>query len=318
MQALRIFCDVGRHRSLSRAAAEHGITQSAVSQRIQQLEKKLGVALLDRSVRPLALTEAGQQFLDGCRDLLVRYDRLERNISRLNQLEGQVRVGAIYSAGIDLLNVVSHEFVGQNPSVSVKVDYKRPNAVHDEVCQGQSDIGIVSHPSSWRDVSAISLRDEIMDVVCRADHPLAQQPLVAAAQLADWPMVGFEQELPVARQIRRYLKEHGAAPRVTHAFDNIDTIKTALMETDDAGKAESFSILPRRTVQREVAAKTLSAITLGPTLLRPMGIIYAKRGRTFTPAVQAFVDFLLEHAGPKVDGVETSPRNDASMVGDRV
>ncbi|MCC7205272.1 MAG: LysR family transcriptional regulator, partial [Phycisphaeraceae bacterium] len=63
MQSLRLFCDVAGHRSFSLAAKKHGITQSAVSQRVGQLEKRLGVTLLDRSVRPLALTPAGELFL---------------------------------------------------------------------------------------------------------------------------------------------------------------------------------------------------------------------------------------------------------------
>ncbi|MCE2559556.1 MAG: LysR family transcriptional regulator [Acidobacteria bacterium] len=51
MQGLRIFCDVADLRSFSRAAELHGITQSAVSQRIQNLEELFGTKLLDRSKR---------------------------------------------------------------------------------------------------------------------------------------------------------------------------------------------------------------------------------------------------------------------------
>src|ERR1043165_3129716 len=103
MQALRLFVEVARHQSFSRAADEFGITQSAVSQRISQLEKKLGVTLIDRSVRPLALTPAGEAFYHEGRELVEQYDALERRVSRLRpRVEGPVNVDAIYSAGIDL------------------------------------------------------------------------------------------------------------------------------------------------------------------------------------------------------------------------
>ena len=63
MQTLRLFCDVAACRSVSQAAARHGITQSAASQRVSQFEKRLGVTLIDRSVRPLDLTAAGELML---------------------------------------------------------------------------------------------------------------------------------------------------------------------------------------------------------------------------------------------------------------
>ena len=71
---------------------------------------------------------------------------------------------------------------------------------------------------------------------------------------------------------------------------------------------------------REVAARTLAVVELEPKLVRPMGIIHARRGgngHVFTPAVRAFVDFLLEHAGPKVDAVDETAGRRAQLVGDR-
>jgi DNA-binding transcriptional LysR family regulator len=72
MQTIRLYADVARYRSFSEAAREHGITQSAASQRIRSLEDRLGVMLIDRSVRPLALTPAGEVYGRGCIELLER------------------------------------------------------------------------------------------------------------------------------------------------------------------------------------------------------------------------------------------------------
>ena len=81
MQTLRIFCEVAQQRSFSLGAAQQGLTQSAVSQRVSLLEKRLGVALIDRSVRPLALTDAGQRFLDGCCHILAQYEALQGQVA---------------------------------------------------------------------------------------------------------------------------------------------------------------------------------------------------------------------------------------------
>ena len=303
MQTLRLFCDVVRFRSFSQAAAKHGVTQSAASQRIGALEKRLGVTLIDRSVRPLVLTSAGEMFAGECRELLERYERLEQRVSQLRpHLEGHVLVNAIYSAGIDLLQRVRDAFVQQNPKVTVSIEYRPPDEVYDAARHHRCDMGIVSYPRHWRDVSSIALRNEVMAVVCAPAHPLTRNgPAVRAVELGNWPMVTFEPTLPVGRHIRRFLREQDVRPTITNVFDNIDTIKSAVPVTNQ------ISILPKRTVLREVAAGTLAVIELIPALRRPLGIIFRRRSRSngaFSPAAQVFVDFLLEHAGPRVDMID--------------
>ena len=293
MQTLRLFCDIARHHSFSRAAGEHGITQSAASQRVSQLEKKLGVTLIDRSVRPLGLTAAGEAFLRGCLDLVERYDHLEHRVTNLGSpLNGHIRVTAIYSAGIELLNRASETFRDINPSSCVTVTYAHPDEVYETVRHDEADLGIVSYPGRLRGVGVIPFREERMVLVTGPSHPLAGLASIQAEALKEVSLVNFDDTLPAGRRIKRYLREHGAVVRITSTFDNIDTIKSAVAVTDQA------AILPRRLVEREVRARTLVAVTLTPALTRPVGVIYRRRngGRDFSPAVRAFLDWLLNWA----------------------
>lgn len=306
MNSIRLFVDVARYRSFSEAAREHGITQSAVSQRIGALERRLGVTLIDRSVRPLALTPAGLRYEQGCLDLLQRYDQLEAQVAgaRRGASKAQIVVDAIYSAGIDLLNQLRDQFEDRHPHVSVVIDYKRPEEVHEAVRRRRCDIGIVSYPGRWPGVGVIPLRDEPMCVVCARSHPLAQELYVEARELGSYEMAAFEPALPVGRAVARYLRENGARPVVASVFDNIDTIKSAVAVTDQ------FAILPKRTAMLEVAAGTLAVVELEPELHRPLGVIYAKpnngvhRGKRaggLAGPVRDFVDYLIENAGPTSD-----------------
>ena len=79
---VRVFrcCDVARQRSFSQAAHANEITQSAVSQIVSQLERRMDANLIDRSTRPLQLTALGQAFYEGCKALLAQYDDLESSI----------------------------------------------------------------------------------------------------------------------------------------------------------------------------------------------------------------------------------------------
>lgn len=306
MQTLRLFYDVARCHSFSQAATAHGITQSAASQRIGQLERRLGVTLIDRSVRPLDLTEAGRVFLAGVEDLLDRYDRLEQQVSRLTDRKpGLVRVEAIYSAGLELLQHIREQFEAEFSGISIEIHYKKPEDVYQAVRDGHCDMGIVSYPQRWTRVNHLPLRNELMVVVARPGHPLTQQTRLHARALTDRSMVTFEMDLRVGRRIRAYLRDQGATPRIVDSFDNIDTIKNVVAVTDH------FAILPKRTVLRELAAGTLATIELEPMLVRPIGIIYPRKrygsdaaaDKPFAPAAQQFVDYLIRHAGPDVDVV---------------
>ena len=70
-RTLELFCRVADHRSFSKAAVDCGLTQSAVSQAISGLEESVGACLIDRSSRPLGLTEAGEIYLCGVRDVIL-------------------------------------------------------------------------------------------------------------------------------------------------------------------------------------------------------------------------------------------------------
>src|SRR5438445_12752237 len=95
--ALKVFCDVARCRSFSQAGQANDITQSAVSQIVSQLEKRMQVRLVDRSRRPLQLTVLGQTFYEGCKALLDQYAELEARIrSAQEETDGTVQVSAVY------------------------------------------------------------------------------------------------------------------------------------------------------------------------------------------------------------------------------
>ena len=67
LETLQLYCDVVRLRSFSRGAEQRFVSQSAASQAVQQIETALGVTLIDRTRRPLAVTPEGEALYAACR-----------------------------------------------------------------------------------------------------------------------------------------------------------------------------------------------------------------------------------------------------------
>jgi len=302
MRDLRLFCNVAKLGSISKAAAKHGVSQSAVSQRIRQFEMRLGVQLLDRTVRPFQLTDAGELLLEEGSGLYSQYCDLIERVSALEpDLVREIQIDAIYSAGIGPLRSLGDAF-HQRTGVKVLFSFKRPEEVADSVRAHRCDFGIISYPKSWRDLKAKPLRNERMTLVCAAQHPLARRRKIRAKDLGKVGLVGFEKDLPVGRSIRRYLREHGHSGEFLNTVDNIDTMKSMILEMG------GVAILPSPTVRRELGANQMAVIALEPVLERPMGIVVAPK-TSLSAAAREFFEVLVEQARSGADQSRPNPRS---------
>ncbi len=109
IETFRIFCDLADLKNLSRTAEKHGISQSAVSQQLAQLEISHKCQLVDRKKRPLKLTTAGELFYQACKDILERYNRLNSELAALGKTTTRINVAAIFSIGMHTLSHTSKD-----------------------------------------------------------------------------------------------------------------------------------------------------------------------------------------------------------------
>ncbi|MGA2272033.1 MAG: LysR family transcriptional regulator [Bryobacteraceae bacterium] len=285
---LRLFKEIAVTGSMSKGAKLCGVTQSAASQHVQEVERRLGAPLLDRSKRPLELTPAGKLYADFCRDVMRQEDEFQLALERLKQeVEGTVRVASIYSIGLSEMSRLSEEFSLSHPTARLEVEYMRPDKVYAAVSGGQADLGLVSYPESSREISAIPWREEEMRLAVPPSHPLAGHRLVLAADLEAIDFIGFDEDLSIRREIDRFLRVRGVTVRMVMHFDNVQMIKEAV------ALGSGVSILPARSMQADVDRGRLVAVGLEtPGLVRPVGIVHRRR-KKFNRAAQAFLELLL-------------------------
>ncbi len=265
------------------------VSQSAASQHVQDLEKWLGTQLLDRATRPLAVTPAGQLYADFCRDVLRRKEEFEGSLDRLKQqVEGTVRVASIYSIGLSEMAQLEEEFSKRQPQAQLSVEYLRPEKVYASVLADEADLGLVSYAEPSREITVIPWRQEEMLVATAPDHPLARRRQLTATDLNGIEFIGFDEDLPIRREVDRFFREQGIEVTRTLHFDNLQMIKEAVAH------GVGVSILPARIMRDEVMQGRLVAIPIAASkLFRPLGIIHRKR-KHFHLAAQAFLELLQE------------------------
>lgn len=292
IESLKIFCDVARWSSFSRGAAENGISQSSASQAVHQLETRLEVKLIDRSKRPLVLTPAGKLYFEECKELMDRFLDLENRVRAFEQesrVEGTVGVAAIYSVGMHHMSRYVRTFEERNPRAMVRLEYHPPDRVLDKVTRGEVELGLLSCPKKWSDMTVIPWREEPMVLAVAPEHRLAGLDAVAAADIDGEPFIAFDANLPIRRLVDRYLKHDNVEVDVVHEFDNIEHVKRAVEI------ASGVSILPEPCVSKEVASGSLIAIRLlnsaGAGLVRPLAVIH-KRSAPLDLAALAFLELL--------------------------
>ncbi|NNJ25058.1 HTH-type transcriptional regulator CynR [Planctomycetes bacterium LzC2] len=264
------------------------MSQPAVSQTVGNLERRLGVKLLDRSTRPCHLTEPGRVLLEGCRDLLDGFRELEDRVKGIaGQVSGRLCVSSIYSVGL-LQAPTVEEFARLYPDVAMRLEYGHPEDVYDAVGSDEAELGLVSFPRDGGTFECLPWQKEPMVLALRPGHPLAAGGSVKPSRLAGEPWVALQMRLKLRRQSDRWLKSVGVDPEISYEFDNLETVKRAV----EAGAG--VALLPEPSVRREVSLGTLATAKLeGVDWIRPLGIVRRRR-RPLSAAAKAFCDLLLE------------------------
>lgn len=311
LEWLKIFCDVVRWASFSKGARENGISQSTASQVVHQIEARLGVKLIDRSKRPLVPTPQGKVYYEGCKDLVGRYLEIENRVKALDDvhnLKGTVRVAAIYSVGFLDMSRYVERFRAEYPEADVRVEYLHPTRVIEAVTEGGAELGLISFPRKWPELTAIPWREEEMVLAVHPGHRLAGLDEVDAEQIGGETFVGFDHDLPIRRAVDRFLRKNGVHVRVALAFDNIEMIKRAVEVPS------GVAILPLPTLAGEIKAGTLRAVRFRdrrPT--RPLAIIH-RRSEQLGLAAARFLELLTADEAPSPKPAEATKPGDGTAL----
>ncbi|HVR50018.1 MAG TPA: LysR substrate-binding domain-containing protein [Pseudorhodoferax sp.] len=239
LRQLRVFQAVAAHASFTRAGAEIGLTQPAVSRCVTELEQQLGLKLLDRTTREVVLTEAGRSLAARLDRVLDELDTMLLDVRGLaTQRQGRVRVASSPTLSANLLPDCIARCRREHPGLELVLLDRIQHDALAGVLAGEVDFGVVIDPAQSDELHAEAILTEPFCLVCPATHALARRRSVRWAQLDGEPLVLLDHASGSRRLIDEALHQHGVQAPVAQAVGHPTTIFRML----DAGLG--ISVVP--------------------------------------------------------------------------
>jgi DNA-binding transcriptional LysR family regulator len=286
LQALQVFLAVARRRSFTQAARDLGVTPSAVSQAVRQLEAQLGVPLLARTTRSVSLTEAGRALLDGAGPAVAQVvAALGRATADAGQLVGHLRISVPQLAVPLVIDPVLPGFLGRHPRVVVEIAVD--DRLIDVVGEGY-DAGIRFSDAVQRDMVRVNLSPPLRFVFVGAPAYLARRGTPRRPQdLLDHDCFNYRSATTGAvyqwelEQGRRRWRIPVRGPLISN-----DLALMLRLVLAGGGLAYLFEPSVREVLRRGALVQVLERFTQPGTVL---SLYFPARSRS-SPILRAFID----------------------------
>lgn len=299
LRQLAVFEAVARTGSIVRAAADIGLSPSAASMSLKDLEAHLGVELFARQGKKLLLSDHGREVREKAKSVLRQAEELEALVSPSN-LHGRLRVGATAPIGAYVLPPLLALFMKKHPEVVVELSVTSSMEITDRVQKMSLDVGLISAPCNSNYIDPVEWMRDPLVICCAPDNPLGDGRAVSIVEIRDRPWI-MEKALSSERtSFTVEILKHVASLRVAFEADNIETIKR-LVKTSDG-----LACLSQVSVQDEFARGELKAVNVREFGFSRIFSIILRRDVYRSQLQTAFVNFLTAAADsePSVTAAE--------------
>ncbi|MFI8165996.1 LysR family transcriptional regulator [Streptomyces sp. NPDC085931] len=261
---LRLYLTLSEELHFSRAAARLFITQPALSQQIKDLEKRLGVRLVERGRRAVTLTEAGRALLPEARAAVAAVDRLRSAAdAQMRQVSGRLIVGTMGAeASMAHTRAVLGLLQDRHPHMTVQLVNLGFGDHLAALAQQEADV-VFLRPPVTDDIELHHLATEPRVACLSADHPLATLPRLTLAQLSGIPVVDMPGQVP-----RLWWDFWAVDPRPDGSpvhYGPVVTDMESLLHTVAAGEAMCFLPAAAREYFPRPGVSYIDVIDLAPS-----------------------------------------------------
>lgn len=285
LRHLRYFVTVAEELHFGRAAKKLHISQPPLSMQIRALENELGVTLLNRTQRSVALTQAGNALLGEARHILARVDQAVLMTRRASRGEiGELAIGFISVADYNVLPVVLREFRRAFPLVNLILRESTTDAQIRDLLAGRIDVGFVLPPINEPSLESVAILREPLIAALPDKHPLARKAgKLALENLKDAAFILFPRPYApgLYDDVVSCCKAAGFSPRVEQEAIQMQTIVSLV--SAELGVA----LIPASLTNLQRAGVTYKSLKGGSPLTE---VHLAWRRGDDLPALRVFVE----------------------------
>jgi len=283
---IQAFIAIAEHGSFNAAADAIHITQTGLTRRLQNLEAFLGVTLVERTTRSVALTPIGRDFLPRARRLL---DELATALVEIREtgkaLRGDVSIACVPTVGVQYLPRIIQQYAALHPNNRIKILDHASFRVAEAVLRREAEFGITLLGAHDPELVSVPLLTDRFVLVCRDDHPLAKKKKLSWKELQPHPLIFSGLESGNRQLLDAALAKGGVR---LNSFYEVQRSSTAVaLVAEGVGVA----VVPGLAMQKG-AYPTLRVIPLVAPVISRSLVLLSRKGAYLTPAAQALYDLI--------------------------
>lgn len=285
LRQLRYLVALADERHFTRAAARSHVAQPALSQQLRKLEDELGLPLVDRTTRRVALTEAGELLVARARRVLAELDAAGAELQQVSGLlAGRVTIGLTQTPGpLDLLPLLA-DFHARFPAVELAVREDLSATLAAQLRADELDVALLSTVARG-DLEGLGVRPlahERLVAALPPAHRLAGRRRIALADLREERFVAFTPGATIREAVAAAALAAGFAPRI--AFETREVARTRAIVAAGLGVA----VLPRSDAFAP-GPQVAVAELVRPALTHRIALAW-REGRHHSPAARALLE----------------------------
>ena len=269
---LKVFHNVAKLLSFTKAAEALHMTQPAVTFQVRQLEEYFNTRLFDRTHNKVSLTPAGERVAEFAERIFDLYAEMENSVRDLTgELSGALTIGASTTIAEYKLPALLGEFKNRYPEINLRLKVSNSEGIVSMVEHNVIDLGVVEAPVSNKNLIVEVCHLDQLVVVAAPDHELVKRGgKVSAAEIIKYPFVSREEGSGTRDVIMQYLIQEGvdlAEMQYSLELGSPEALKGAV----EAGMG--ISIMSHSTIEKELKLKTLAELQMDPPLTRPFSFV---------------------------------------------
>lgn len=227
LRQLEIFVAISRTASVSRAAEELSLSQSATSTALGEFEKQFDLQLFDRVSKSLRINEAGQQLLPRAVELLDRAKEIEALLQGHISF-GHMKIGATLTVGNYLVTLLVARFLQTHPDSRIQLQVHNTSAIVQKIANHELDLGMIEGDCDHPDIEVQPwLADELV-VFSAPSHPLANLRKVTTEQLLLESWILREKGSGTRETFNRAFHNYNARLNIRLELEHTEAIKLAV------------------------------------------------------------------------------------------